>query len=137
MGCRVCWTSAPKPVFRYNATSGLCERGNGAPGANTHPLVYVRETGDGECTDLQGVMLNENDLSYPVLRDWNLKGANLTDAELLFAHLVNADLLGAQMSSLSYGYATISGSIDGFTVMPASGCRSEDWALDCSQERTE
>jgi hypothetical protein len=122
-----CWDQDIEPEFLYDVENAACLNEEGETGTNPWPIHMVRETTDGECANLSGVSLNEEDFSYPVLRDWNLQGAVLDGAELFFAHLMDAELEGADMSELDFGYAEITGSIDKHTQLPEeSGCLNEN-----------
>lgn len=115
--------------FHYNAKTGACENDLRQTGLNPVTRDEIQKTGDGECADLR-FQLNGDNLSYPILKDWNLKGASLDKAKLFFAHLLDADLRGARLEGFEFGYAEITGLIDEFTKLPggerARHCTVED-----------
>ena len=117
-----CWDPSIEPEFLYDPTTGDCTDDNGEEGTNPWPIHMVRETGDGECTRLVDVALNEDDYGYPDLEEWNLRGAVLDGAGMHFANLVDANLEGAKMTEFEFGYAEISGSIDTHTQFPLGPC---------------
>jgi hypothetical protein len=127
-----CWETDFSPTYTYDTSSGECRDADGEQGLNEVGLITVRETGRGECADLEGRYLNQDDLGYPVLEGWDLRGANLREGELRFADLVDADLRGADLTGFSYGYATIEGSVDTHSVLPESGnCERSDEQITC------
>lgn len=126
-----CWETDFTPTYTYDAESGECRDGDGEQGLNEVGLITVRETGRGECADLEGIYVNAEDLGYPVLEGWDLRGANLQDGELRFAHLVDADLRGADLGGLGYGYATITGAVDEYTSLPEAGCERSGGEVEC------
>jgi len=117
-----CWEPSIEPEFLYDEATGECTNDNGEVGSNPWPIHMVRETGDGECTRLEGVALNEDDYGYPDLEAWNLRGAVLDGAGMHFANLVDANLEGAKMTEFEFGYAEITGSIDTHTQFPLGPC---------------
>lgn len=104
----------------FDWETGACLDDDGNAAVNDIPVEFVRETGYGECADLRGTALNGGDLWYPDLSGWYLVGAQLDAATLYFANLSNATLHGAQLAEIAFGYATIEGSVDGFTELPES-----------------
>ena len=125
-----CVQGEPEPIYRYQ--DGQCTDTSGSEGLNSWPIELVRETRTGECNQFSGMQLNEGLMDYPQLVGWNLRGARLDGADLAFGHIVDAQLEGAQMRSMTYGYANISGTIDDHTVIPGQGCTRKGEAIDCS-----
>jgi hypothetical protein len=130
-----CWDPAElfsSPLLsRYDRAKGRCLDAAGQPRLNRLPIELVRETGFGECADLSGLALNGDDFGYPFLGWWSLQGARLDGAMLHFAELSGASLAGADLRGMEFGYASISGSVDEHTRVPADGCAiAEDnpWA---------
>ena len=117
-----CWDPSIEPEFLYDSTTGECTDDNGEVGSNPWPIHMVRETGDGECTSLVDVALNEDDYGYPDLEAWNLRGAVLDGAGMHFANLVDANLEGVKMTEFEFGYAEITGTIDTHTQFPLGPC---------------
>ena len=129
-----CWSEAWQPRYRYDPSNGRCADSAGESGLNPIAVPVVRDSGIGECADLRGVMLNEDDLSYPEWRGADLRGADLSAAQLSFAHIYDAQLEGTRLSTLEYGYAYVTGTTDRFTDIPETGgCVHEDSLLDCSR----
>lgn len=126
-----CFSSIWQPRFQYDATGGACVDGDGVAGLNPTPIPVVRDSGVGQCADLGGLMLNENDLSYPEWRGFDLRGADMSDAQLSFAHIYDSQLEGAQMATLTFGYAFITGTIDQYTGVPAESCTTTEGTIDC------
>ena len=104
---------------RFDWSTGRCTDRDGKPALNPIPIEIVRETGFGECADLSGVALNGDDFGMPLLSGFDLAGANLDGARLFFADLKNATLNGANLTNLQFGYATIEGTVDDNTALPA------------------
>ncbi|MBI4063600.1 MAG: pentapeptide repeat-containing protein [Elusimicrobia bacterium] len=105
-------------LFRYNSKTGVCENSRGVLGLNKIPTEVVRQTKNGECSDLKEIELKPEQGHYPKLENWNLKGADLRGSRLLFVHLHNADLRGANLRNFEFGWASLSGLIDRFTQVP-------------------
>ena len=126
-----CYSSIWQPRYQYDSARGMCLDSSGAEGLNPAPVPVVRDSGMGQCADLRGQMLNENDLSYPEWRGFDLRGADLRDAELIFALIHDAQLEGADMGTMHYGYASITGTIDEYTIVPTDGCTAVQGTLDC------
>lgn len=103
------------PIDREINAAGVCKNEAGDVGWNQTGVIALRETGFGECADLRGVFINENNLRYPVLQGLNLAGANLEGAQFFFALLEDADLRGTQMRTIEFGYAWLSGKIDAYS----------------------
>lgn len=91
---------------------------------NVVPLPFLRATGIGRCGRFDAT-LNGDDLSYPVLGDADLRGADLTEASLFFASLLDAQLEGADLRGFEFGYAEITGRIDEATRLPTESCEVE------------
>jgi hypothetical protein len=127
-----CWHDGFVPAFHYDPSCGHCLDAAGKTGYNAWPVPMVRELGNGECVDLTGALLNEEDYGYPRLTNWKLAGANLQDAALLFANLTNADLRGVDFEQISIGYAEIKGRIDRFS-RPHPVCLVSGNDVDCHQ----
>ena len=62
----------------------------------------------------------------------DFRGARFDGSELHFCNIAEADLRGADLSKLEYGYASIEGTLDGFTKAPPRGCESKGTRLRCS-----
>lgn len=142
-----CWSSASGPRFHYDLDSGRCIDGAGIEGRQAVTVPMLRETGDGECATVSAgqhvdpsplipgrVLLNEIDVGYPSLVDWNLKGATLAGTSLYFAMLLEADLRGTDLTGFMPGYHAITATIDAHTtgidaITCITGTRSaERWA---------
>lgn len=65
-------------------------------------------------------------LAYDSLYDFNFRGAKFDSAELFFNQIVSSDFSGAVLRLLQYGYATITGITDHFTILPEEGSCKED-----------
>lgn len=126
-----CWNPELTSGFAYDAADGVCRDADGNEGTEPRPVQVIRETGDGQCADLRGVAIDEGDLSYQSWTGFDLRGADLTGASLHFAHIQDSSLEGAQMETLDFGYAEITGTIDDHTTIPAVGCEASDGAIDC------
>ena len=126
-----CWREDESSRFRYQGDTGTCQNAAGESGRHVWPIERIRETRDAECAKLSGLILGEDDLSYPLLA-WDLRGADLGGADLAFAKL-EGPLYRAVIDGLSYGYAYINGPGDRFT-RPAQGCSlSSPYVVRCSQ----
>ncbi len=130
-----CWVPGAQPPYRYDAERGRCVDGDGTDALGGVPLAFVSETGLGQCAVLSNVPLQDEDLYYPQLADWDLRGADLSGASLHFADLIDARLEGADLTNLDYGYANVTGTVDGFTTLPplspAGGCTLDGARLTC------
>jgi hypothetical protein len=127
-----CWSPAYLPPFSYDPATGRCIDELGRQGTNPQPQWYVRETGNGECSDLTSAGLNETDFNNPVI-EWNLAGALLDGASLFFAHFDNTDLRGASLADFSFGYATIQALVDRFTTPDFCGEPDASGWVGCQQ----
>jgi uncharacterized protein YjbI with pentapeptide repeats len=128
-----CWEPGIEAPFHYDPDSGLCTDDNGEVGSNPWSLPMVRDTGDGQCADLRWYELNEGEYQHADLSGWDLRGADLESSQLFFSNLIDARLEGANLSSLEYGYADITGSIDDFTDLPVEGCEFQGDDLICQR----
>jgi hypothetical protein len=142
MGCE---NNCPNPSrFTYNPSNGKCQKCNGEEGYNTLDYNEIRSTKNAECTDLSqlnlvylldtAAIVNFNALGYNILQGYNFKGCKFDSSELFFNHIYGASFEGADLSSLQYGYAVITGSKDAFTVLPMGGtCMSTTDSCNCAQ----
>lgn len=127
--------------FNYNASTGKCESCSGKIGYNVFDLERVQQTRNAECTDLSKQVLitllkgkTAHDFRYDSLYDFNFRGAKFDSAELYFNFISKSDFSGADLRLLQYGYATIDGKIDEFTMLPERGDCSENLnTILCSQ----
>ena len=60
-------------------------------------------------------------LGYNKLINYNFKGSVIDSCELYFNFIFDADLRGTNLTTLQYGYATVTGRNDNFTKVPATG----------------
>ncbi len=132
-----CWAADATPPYRYDATTGRCLDDDGQDARGGVSLAFVSETGLGQCADLSGLALEDQDYYYPALADWDLRGADLRDASLHFADLVDARLQGADLTGLTFGYARILGTVDAYTTLPQAdfegSCVLDGDRLECQQ----
>ncbi|MCO4770225.1 MAG: pentapeptide repeat-containing protein [Deltaproteobacteria bacterium] len=129
----VCWEDTFAGPHRYDADTGDCVDADGASGLDELPVAYVRASKDGQCGTFPGLSLNEDFLGYPILRGTDLRGADLSEATLFFAHIEDGDFRGANLEGFQFGYATLSGTTDAYTVWPEGPCAVQGDALDCMQ----
>jgi hypothetical protein len=127
----ICWREDEASRFRYQGDTGTCKNAAGESGRHVWPIERIRETRDAECAKLSGLVLGEEDLSYPVLA-WDLRGADLSGADLAFAK-IEGPLYGAVIDGISYGYAYIDGPGDRFTKPPQGCPMSRPYVVHCSQ----
>lgn len=129
-----CWSSAWQPRYRYDAATGTCIDSDGEPGRNPIAVPVVRDSGIGHCADLSEHNLNEDDLSYPEWRGFDLRGADLNGAMLFFAFIYDSQLEGAQLTDLQYGYASVTGTMDSHTALPTEGgCTQDGDSIECTR----
>lgn len=132
-----CWAADAEPPYRYDATTGRCLDDDGRDSRGGVSLAFVSETGLGQCADLSGLALEDQDYYYPALAGWDLRGADLRDASLHFANLTDARLQGADLTGLTFGYARIVGTVDAFTTLPQAdfggSCVLDGDRLECQQ----
>ena len=126
-----CWEPDLYNEFTYDPEVGLCLNEAGEEGFNPASQAEVRETGDGQCVDMAGWIIDEGNYSYPNF-EWDLRGANLNGASISFAHMKGADFRGAKMDAFSYGYTQLMGQVDEYTTLP-NGCEAENNWIDCIQ----
>ena len=126
-----CWQPDITPEFSYDARQGICLNDQNEAGFNPWTVEMIRETQDGQCTQLGFVELNEQDYEQPEL-SWDLRGSDLSGTYMYSAKLHNAQLEGAQMEEMYFGDAHISGSIDDFTLFP-EGCDNQLDQLTCNR----
>ena len=127
--------------FSYNASTGKCESCNGGTGYNVFDLDRVQQTRNAECMDLSKKVLitllkgkTEHSLGYDSLYDFNFRGARFDSAQLYFNFIKKSDFSGADLRLLQYGYATIDGKIDRYTLLPEQGnCNDNPNTILCSR----
>ena len=119
--------------FTYNSSTGKCQNCDGETGYNLFDLENIQRTKNAECVDLSNQVLitlvegkTRDDLGYDSLYDFNFRGAKFDSAELFFNKIVSSDFRGADLRLLQYGYASIAGEIDKYTVLPDEGRCNED-----------
>lgn len=130
-------------LYRYDPALGKCQNVGGQAGLNLpdpatlfaqHDAVTNTYTGaDAECVDFTDFDFGAHvGLAYPVLDQWNFRGAKLERAKISFANVSNADFAGTDLRALKYGYATIQGQGDSFTQ--GDSCPpGEDFAIQCTK----
>lgn len=126
----------PDPVpdspreFSYDEIDGLCKNRAGLVGFNEIDLPKIRLSRDCECMKFSKIEVLElagDTIQIPVrfgyyeLTEYNFKGAVLDSCNLFFNLVLKADLRGADLSTLQYGYAFVTGRIDEFTKVPLEG----------------
>lgn len=129
----------PHP-YKYDLSSGKCMNSDKQVGYNDLVLERVRGTKDAECMDLTGlellsldiVITEKNRFAYYELKNWNFRGSNLNNAELFFNLIIDADLRGASFSELKFGYASVTGRVDQFSVIP-DDCEQFDQEIRCGR----
>ena len=137
-----CWDpNNASPEFTYNTDTGTCTNMHGEEGFNYRSVSFIRDTKDGECTDLSWAVLNEYVGFDSDLSGWNLRGARLDNAALshtapgdddaVFVMLSDAALEGADLTTLEVGTGIIEGSIDQHTKLPNIACTVSDGRADC------
>ena len=137
-----CWDpNTMKPEFTYDPDSGLCTNEQGDEGLNQRSVAFIRDTKDGQCTDLSWAVLNEYVAFDSDLSGWDLRGARLHNAALshtareaqdpVFVMLSDARLEGADMTTLDIGMGVVEGSIDAHTKLPNVACAVSDDRVDC------
>jgi hypothetical protein len=126
--------------YRYDISTGKCKNCNGETGLNQFDRDYIRSTKDAECFDLSRqelILLHKKkiksgSLAYDSLVGYNFKGAKLDSAQLFFNFIFNADLRGTDLSTLQYGYASVTGLVDQYTILPLEGsCKVSPDSLSC------
>jgi hypothetical protein len=117
---------AATSAFHYDPATGTCKNTEGAPGLNPADpaALFVNKNeetntytgGDAECVDFTGFNFQDHiGLGYPMLAQWNFRGAKFETARFFFANVSESDFSGADLRGLKYGYATLSGVGDAFT----------------------
>ena len=108
--------------YRYSSIKNKCLNSKGKLGLNKFDPQIIKNSllknpdsngsrvysnADLECMDLSNIKLDAfYGFVYPILMNWNFKGAILSKTEINFAILVNADFIGAQSKELNLsGYA--------------------------------
>lgn len=142
--------AAPQPSalaaanYHYDQKTGACVNAAGQRGHNVYdvPTLLKAAWRDNktyqdvnlECADLSLVDFSSMlGLNYPSLQRWNLRGAKLKGCRLHFADLADVDLAGANLKDLDFGYVTITGIIDAFSVWPASCTKVAEKRISCRQ----
>lgn len=112
--------------FQYDSETGKCRDSRGQVGMNAPDPASLfankdEETntytgGNAECVDFSSFNFQDHiGLGYPVLDQWNFRGAKFAKARFFFANVSNGDFAGADLRELKYGYATLEGLGDAFT----------------------
>lgn len=119
--------------FSYNASTGKCESCSGKIGYNVFDLDRIQQTRNAECMDLSNKVLitllkgkTEQSLGYDSLYDFNFRGARFDSAQLFFNFIRKSDFSGSDLRLLQYGYATIDGKVDQYTMLPEQGNCSDN-----------
>jgi hypothetical protein len=116
--------------YTYNVHNGRCENISGEVGFNEFDVDFIRKTKDCECVKLSKIEILDlagdtiaipQRLAYYKLTGYNFKGSVLDSCELFFNYIVRSDLRGADLSTLQYGYAFVTGRVDDFTKVPVEG----------------
>jgi len=142
--------------FMYSSATGTCVNSKGESGMNPIILNELRFNSNTdiilniskrrvlrnrnfECVDMEGLKFNEYiNFGYPVLLNWNFKGANLNNIEFLFARIIDADFSGAVISTKRvFGYASIHGRMDVHTEFDGNCIIQADSSLGCGGYRPE
>lgn len=114
-----CWGAEIENQYHY--LEGRCINNDGTSGQNPWTLEMIRETKNGECSNLDKHQLNEYFMDYPNL-DWDLRGATLDRADVVFSNMKGARLEGTDFQSMTFGYVQIDGTADSYTQAPEA-CR--------------
>jgi len=128
----VCWADDVTREYNYNSSTGECTNASGESGLNRWPIEMIRDRSDAHCADLSGMVLGEENYSYPLL-NWDFMGTQFGDAELMFAKLMDVRLDGADMTHLTMGYAHLIGQGDQYTRFPPDCEASRDFSVRCSK----
>lgn len=113
-------------TFQYDSETGKCRDSRGQVGMNAPDPATLFATkdeetntytgGNAECVDFSSFQFQDHiGLEYPVLDQWNFRGAKFAKAKVSFANFTNGDFAGADLRELKYGYATIQGQGDAYT----------------------
>ena len=122
-------------LFTYNSKKGICENCKDEKGYNVLDMDNIRKTKNAECTDLSNLKIvyvldtsmieNFMELGQNRIEGYNFKGCKFSGSELFFNDIFYSNFEGADLSGINFGYATIHGTKDKFTVMPSDGnCNS-------------
>jgi Pentapeptide repeats (8 copies) len=123
----VCWRVGRESRFLYDSTSGKCRDSAGALGMNILPVIYVRETGDGECNSFGEVSISTN--ASAIYAGLNLRGADLSRSSMIFATVPHADFSGANLDGLATGYLDANGLRDAHTRLGPGMTDAEDGTI--------
>jgi hypothetical protein len=128
-----CWSTPIAPEYHYDPSTGKCVDDLGEEGHNNWTLAFIRDTRNGECTDLGHAKINEEDYSYPNF-EWNLRGADLSNIDMVFSNFVNSQFEGATLDGMNIGYTTVSGTMDAYTRLPSELCKTlSETSFTCTQ----
>lgn len=127
--------------FIYNFSNGKCENCRGQEGYNVLDISYIQRTKNAECVNLSNQVLitlsegkTKEDLGYDSLYEYNFRGAKFDSAELFFNFIKTSDLRGADLRLLQYGYATVDGTTDQYTLLPEQGhCEESENSIICAR----
>lgn len=129
--------------FVYDPATGLCRNADGETGLNApmpadlfaghDPATNTYTGGNAECVDFSEFNFADHiGMGYPVLDQWNFRGARFAKARIFFANVTNGDFAGADLRELKYGYATITGQGDAHTRGDTCPVRS-DFQIQCTR----
>ena len=106
-----CWEPGATPAFHYDPGYGTCVNDQGEEGLAYRDMIFVRETKNGECANLNWASPTDHWDAKVKLSGLNLRGADLTSMFLGQTHILDARLEGANLADIDLGEGSISGSI--------------------------
>lgn len=124
-----CWPVDLEHAAAYDTESGECFDAAGEPAANDIPWMVALRTGFGQCTVFEGSLAGEaTGATFDFI---DLRGSDFSGATLRSAVVQEVELGGADLSQLTIESATISGTKDSFTLLPADGCQDDGDTFTC------
>ena len=127
-----CWDPQADTAFHYDPGYGTCVNDQGEEGLTHRDMIFVRETKNGECANLNWASPTDYLDAKVKISGLNLRGADLTSLSLGEAHILDARLEGAKLADIQLNEGSISGSIDWMTELPEDDCDQDNNEAFCA-----
>ncbi len=125
-----CWPVDLEHPASYDAALGSCVDESGEAATNDIPWMVALRTGFGQCTRFEGDLAGET--AGATFDFIDLRGSDFSAATLELTTVQEVQLEGADLSQITLTSASVSGTKDEHTVLPADGCQVDGDTFVCS-----